>query len=88
MYRGGPQSTQSMVGEIIAEDRSQLNHDIPNMHKCQYSALRRTAVNSINSGITEEDRSQLNIQQFSHHGGPKSTQSSMTHEVVIQVKTS
>ncbi|KAD4584654.1 hypothetical protein E3N88_22255 [Mikania micrantha] len=34
-------------------------NDIPNNHKCQYSALRRTVVNSTNSGITEEDRSQL-----------------------------
>ncbi|KAD4385962.1 hypothetical protein E3N88_26131 [Mikania micrantha] len=43
--------------------RTEVNsiNDIPNNHKCQYSALWRTVVNSIDSGITTEDRSQLNI---------------------------
>ncbi|KAD5960787.1 hypothetical protein E3N88_12259 [Mikania micrantha] len=58
-------------------------NDIPNNHKYRYCAPRRTKVNSVNSGITAEDRSQLNQQQFNHRGGPKSTQSTMTHSKCI-----
>ncbi|KAC9741847.1 hypothetical protein E3N88_45309 [Mikania micrantha] len=91
MYRGGPQSTQSTVGEIIAEDRSQLNHDIPNMHKCQYSALRRTAVNSINSGITEEDRRILGSSDLAENEereeflGSSSSTLNPKHFILLQV---